>query len=188
MTTAARPHWTLTALGTLVVVVAGVLLWQRLPANTDTFAPFDVHGAAGQRVTGRGLSGTVDAVTITPKLVDPFGHRLTAVGTWVVVDTVLEAGNDYGTAHADLMVGPDQYLPTERVLNTAILQPGITDRRSWVFDVAPPALAEAGSVVFRVWVGDGRLDSRLVIEIPLTDPQVRHTGTLVLSAPVQAAR
>jgi hypothetical protein len=40
-------------------------------------------------------------------------------------------------------------------------------------------------VVFRVWVGDGRLDSRLVIDIPLDDPRVRRADDFTLPPPAQ---
>jgi hypothetical protein len=55
----------------------------------------------------------------------------------------------------------------------AEVNPVITQRGSWVFDVAPALLAtESDPMTLRVWVGDGRLDSRLVIRIPLDGASV----------------
>lgn len=174
-------------LGTLIAVVAGAVLWNHLPVNTDTFAPFDVHGSTGEHLTSTRLSGSVEQVTIAPEAISRFGKRLTAVGTWVIVQAAVDSGNDYANAQADLVVGPNTYRPTDRVLEATVIQPGITDRRAWVFDVAPAVLAEADSVVFRVWVGDGRLDSRLVVDIPLTGPSVHRTAVFRIPAPTQAA-
>jgi hypothetical protein len=86
--------------------------------------------------------------------------------------------------HAALVVGPNTYIPTERVgvgpLGVA-LAPGIAQRGAWVFDV-PPDLTKPGprDMALRVWVGDGRLDSRLVITLRLDDPRVRREQVIQL--------
>jgi hypothetical protein len=55
-----------------------------------------------------------------------------------------------------------------------------------VFDVAPALLHTyaADPLTLRVWAGDGRLDSRLLIRIGLTDPRVSEAGTAALSRTV----
>ena len=71
----------------------------------------------------------------------------------------------------------------------AEISPGIAQRGSWVFDVAP-ALLELGaseSLTLRVWVGDAFLDSRLVIRIPTDDSRVSRSDTVDLVPPVQSA-
>ena len=189
MTAPARTRRIFTVLGTLIVIAAGAALWHQLPAATNIYAPFDVHGDIGQRTAGRGLAATVDGAVITPRLDDAFGKQLAATGTWVVVEGSFDAGSRYAVAHAELLVGPNRYAPTDRLLYMpGQLQPGIADRRGWVFDVAPDVLQTVTSVVFRVYVGDGRLDSRLVIDIPLDDPRVRRTDDFELPRPTQDAR
>lgn len=190
MRIAARTRSVLTVLTTVLALAAGAMLWHKLPASTDVFAPFDVHGSIGQRTAGRGVAATVDAVTITPTLtVAPSGQNLGATGIWVVIEGGFEAGADYALMHAELRVGPNRYLPTERVIAMpAVLQPGIVDRRGWAFDVAPARLDTVGTVVFGAWVGDGRLDSRLGIDIPLDDRRVQHLTRVDLPSPTQETR
>jgi len=72
-------------LGSLLAIVAGAALWHQLPAATNIYAPFDVHGDIGRRAAGRGLAATVDAVVITPRLANATGKMFAATGTWVVV-------------------------------------------------------------------------------------------------------
>jgi hypothetical protein len=176
-------------LSTALTIAASAVLWHHLPANTDVFAPFDVRGGLGEQTAGRALSATAYAVTVTPQLTDRYGRKLAATGTWVVVDVALQAGSDYGLAKADLRVGPNTYRPTDRLfVMPPELQPGIADRRGWAFDVAPQVLDSVASVVFRAWVGDSRLDSRLVIDIPLRGPRAYRVDSFELADPVQQVR
>lgn len=48
-----------------------------------------------------------------------------------------------------------------------VLAPGIRSRGSWVFDVAPSLLDARAPMTLRLWVDDGRLDSRLNIALDL---------------------
>lgn len=178
----------LTVVVTIVAIAAGAALWHRLPVTTDVFAPFDVPGRIGEPVAGRGLSAVVDGLRIGPVLTDHNGQDRPATGIWLIVDGAFEAGTEYGRMYADLLVGPNRYAPTDRVLTPpAELQPGITDRRGWAFDVAPERLESVDLVVFRAWVADGRLDDRLVIDIPRTDPRVHEGHRVDLPKPVRGA-
>ncbi|PRC51513.1 hypothetical protein C6A85_63695, partial [Mycobacterium sp. ITM-2017-0098] len=79
--------------------------------------------------------------------------------------------------HADLLVGPNTYAPSDRFFGRTLgaeVAPGIAQEGSWVFDVATP-LAAAGAtdaITLRVWTGSDLLDSRLVIETPAGDPHI----------------
>ena len=69
------------------------------------------------------------------------------------------------------------------------ISPGITQRGAWVFDVAP-ALVAPGSpepLTLRVWVGDGRFDSRLVIAIAPDDSRVARVDAVTVEAPEESA-
>ncbi len=181
-----EPRRWLAVPATLLVIAAGAGLWQQLPRNTDIYAAFDEYGVVGQQVQGRGLSGTVEAVTIGPTIVTDTHRRLNATGIWVVVYAAVEAGTDHGLAEAELMVGDSRYLPTSRLLvMPPRVTPGFVDRRGWVFDVAPDRLDAVKAVRFRLWVGDGRLDSRLVFDIPLDDAVVRNLDPVILVRPAQ---
>jgi hypothetical protein len=183
-----RGRQVIAGLSTALTIAVSVFLWHHLPANTDVYAPFDVPGELGEQTAGRGLSGTVESATVTPRLTRPGGKEIAATGTWVIVDGVFQAGVDYGLANAELLVGGNQYRPTDRLITIPPqLQPGISDRRGWVFDVAPEILDSVRSVVFRIWVGDGRLDSRLVVDIPLDDSRVQHSTSVLLADPSQEA-
>ncbi len=86
-----------------------------------------------------------------------------------MVSTTLDVTREPVLPHADLLVGP-QHLRADTVLlpGADLVQPGITQQRTWAFDVPPDLLKSVPSVVVRLWGGgDGRLDSRLVIDIPL---------------------
>jgi hypothetical protein len=89
----------------------------------------------------------------------------------VVVNTALEGTRSTELPHSELIVGPNTYTPTDVFFTNTLMaeiSPGITQRGSWVFDVAPALVAPGKSepMTLNVWVGDGRLDSRLVIRIP----------------------
>lgn len=158
----------------VAAVVASAVVWHNLPANSDVYAPFTVHGTAGAPVSGRAVNATVTGVRAASTLrVDSvLNPVVAAVGRWVVVDADIRPGTDTELPHADLVAGADTYQPTDRLqLGTMLggaIQPGITTTGSWVFDVAPAVLEAGSPLALRVWVGDGRLDSRLDIAIPPT--------------------
>ncbi len=178
-------------LATAMVIAAAALLWQNLPTPDDVYGPFDVHAGVGQRATGRGVTAQVDAVRIAPRI---RGEResapvIDALGAWVVIDG--EAMTTLGdeSLKSELILGPNTYRRTDRVNFlpiTGSLAPGITVRGSWVFDV-PVDLVAAGAppMMLRLWVGDGRQDSRLVVDIPVDDPKVSRTDLVRLEPATQ---
>lgn len=184
-----RTRSALTVLSTVLAIAAGAVLWHRLPVATDIFAPFDVRGDIGLPTAGRNLTAAVDGVTITPTMTTKYDKTLRATGVWLVVDGAFDVDQDSGLLHADLLIGPNRYAPADlMVYRPPLLQPGITERRGWPFDVAPKVLEDADSVVFRAWLGDGRLESRLVIDIPLDDNRVQRAPRIDLPPPVRVAR
>lgn len=184
-----RARWLLTVLSTVFVIAASAVLWHKLPVATNIFAPFDVHGDIGQPTAGRNLTAVVDGVTIAPTMTTRYDRKLQAIGVWLVVDGSFDVDNDPGLLHADLLVGPNRYEPADLMAyQPPQLQPGITERRGWPFDVAPTVLDGADSVVFRAWLGDGRLESRLVIDIPLDDKRVQRAPSVDLPPPAREAR
>lgn len=173
----------LPALGTIVVIAAAAIVWLHLPTPPDILGPFDVHGDAGAEVTGRAVAATVTGVRIAPEV-----NSVKAAGIWVVVDTTLEGTRSTDLPHSELIVGPNTYTPTDRFfLKTlmAEISPGIAQRGAWVFDVAPALVSPGASapMTLRVWVGDGRLDSRLAIGIPDDGSHVIRTDAVTLDTP-----
>ena len=178
----------------VVVLAAAAVLWHDLPTPTAVYAPFDVRGSMGAAVTGRGVSATVTRVRIADRLGNAAGRDrspVTATGRWVVVDAVLMATTTPDRPHVELLVGPNTYSPADR-FDSAIavgeLAPGIAVTAPWVFEVAPTVLdaASDGQATLHVWVGDGRLDSRLVITVPLAGPGASRSDVATLQ-PVTAA-
>ncbi|MHA0287247.1 hypothetical protein ACXYX3_12430 [Mycobacterium sp. C3-094] len=156
----------LSAVCVVLLVAAAALIWHHLPTPTDLYGPFDVHGQAGEPVRGRGVTATVTSIRVAPEV-----NSVPAAGRWVVVETTLQAQGSTDVPHADLLVGPNTYIPTDRFLTKTLgrsLAPGIEQRGAWVFDVASALIDgdDLGSLVLRVWVGSDLLDSRLVIAIP----------------------
>lgn len=165
---------------TVAVLAAGALLWHSLPVNTEIYAPFDESGRIGQSTKGRALDATVNTVDIGAQAIaQPSGRGWAATGTWVVVHSTVTATDSPVVVNADLLVGPNTYRPSEQFLTgVGYLQPGIAQQRAWAFDVASDVLAEADSVVLRIWGSDPRLDSRLVIDVALSDPGVRRADSV----------
>jgi hypothetical protein len=172
----------------VIVVAAAALVWHRLPTPTDLYGPFDVRGAAGDVVRGRPLTVTVTSVRIASQV-----NSVEAAGGWVVVDATVAANSSTELPHADLMIGPNTYVPSDRFFGKTLgaeIAPGIPQRGAWVFDVAAPLVADDASetIVLRVGAGSDLLDSRLVIDIPADDPRITRTDDIDLVAPEVSAR
>jgi hypothetical protein len=177
----------LTAFGVVVTVAAGAVVWQHLPTPTEVFGPFDVHAAAGTPAVGRAVSATVTGVHITPEV-----DSIKPAGIWVVVNAALEGTRSTEMPHSELVVGPNTYDPSDRFVTRTLMadiSPGITSRGSWVFDVAPDLVAPASAepLTLHVWVGDGRLDSRLAIRLPTDGSLFSRVDAVVLTKPEQSA-
>lgn len=194
MTSSAALRGATRALASAAVIAAGAVVSQNLPAGSEIYAPFPVAGVLGEAAGGRGITATVTGVQIAPEvLVTPkvgAPKSFSAIGQWVVVQTSMRPGDRTEFAHADLTAGPRTYLPTDRLPPGSTLggtiQPGFVSRGAWVFDVAPDALDSAprdGPVTLRAWVGDGRLDSRLEINLVLGDSRVVRSQRAEVSAP-----
>ncbi len=178
----------LTAVGVVITVAAAAVVWQNLPAPTDVLGPFDVHADAGTPATGRAVSATVTSVRIAPEV-----NSVKPAGIWVVVNTALEGTRSTELPHSELVVGPNTYSPSDVFsIDTMMgeISPGITLRGSWVFDVAPAFVAPGASdpMTLFVWVGDGRLDSRLAIHVPLHGSRFSRVDTITLEKPEMSAK
>ncbi len=172
----------------VVVVAAAALVWHNLPTPTDLYGPFDVRGGAGEPVRGRAVIATITSIRIAPQV-----NSIKAAGDWVVVDTTLDAVDSTELPRAELIVGPNSYVPSDRFFMDSLgaeIAPGITQRGSWVFDVASPLVAQDASepITLRVWAGSDLLDSRLVIEVPADDPRTTRTDEVELRPPSVGAR
>ncbi|AQA05161.1 hypothetical protein BVC93_25240 [Mycobacterium sp. MS1601] len=184
---------TVHVLAVAVVIAAAAFLWHNLPRNSQIYAPFDVTTDAGTPATGRNVTATVLGTQIT-RVVEPESgrpSRLEAAGVWVVVNAEVAALDEPGRLWVQLEVGPDTYTSTDRLPPTATpggtMQPSMNYRADWVFDVAPDMLARVDDVRLRVWLDDGRLDSRLVIRIPLEGPGVSNLDRVRLPRPAVSA-
>ena len=176
-----------TALAVVVTVAAAAVVWQNLPTPTDVLGPFDVRGQAGTPVTGRAVSATVTSVRVTDEV-----NAKKAAGVWVVVDTALEGTVSTELPHTQLALGPNTYRPSDVFLTDTMMgeiSPGLTLRGSYVFDVVPALVAPDSSdpLTLFVWVGDGRLDSRLVIEIPKKGSEFSRVDDVTLKKPEMTA-
>ncbi|HEY7052418.1 MAG TPA: hypothetical protein VH496_09850 [Mycobacterium sp.] len=173
MSRAVSPRAVLRLVATLCVIAAAATVWHFLPMPTQVFAPFDVRGSVGQRVAGRPIEATVHDVRIAPEVTASTSgrkKRIAATGSWVVVDTTMQATVDPARPEAELLLDGNTYRPAERFLLENLdaggtLNPGIPERGTWVFDVATNLVDRPAPFILRLWTGDGRLDSRLVISI-----------------------
>ncbi|BBY67275.1 hypothetical protein MHEL_55180 [Mycolicibacterium helvum] len=167
---------------TVVAVALAALIWHHLPAQSSIYAPFDVHAGINTAAVGDNLSATVTGAAIAPTIEKPPSNKqIAAAGTWLMAATSLDATNAPVLPRADLLVGPNTYAPTDRLLSTnGLVQPGLTLRCVWIFDVPVDVLNSVKSVVLRVWGGDERLSSRLVMDIPLADASVNRSHSIVI--------
>jgi hypothetical protein len=169
---------------TAVVIAAAAALWQSLPTPDDVYGPFDVHAGIGEQATGRGIETQVTGVRVSPRVEKGRYPRqiVDAVGTWVAIDNETMTTLTVEVPRVELVIGPNTYVPTMRVgVLYPAFPPGIRVRSSWVFDV-PAELVALGSqtMSLRVWVGDSRLTSRLMIDIPLDDERVSREDPIVV--------
>jgi hypothetical protein len=165
-----RVRRALPAAASAVAVAAAATIWHHLPTPLDVYGPFDVHGTLGRQVVDRSFEVTVTAVRIGPRARARPRPAVTAVGEWVVVDAEVAARTRPARPTVELQVGPNTYISSDRFVVAPLgleVAPGIPQRGSWVFDVAPDVLDAADGVTLRLWQGDGRLDSRLVVDIPV---------------------
>jgi hypothetical protein len=180
------------ALATVLVVAAAAVVFHFLPVQTQIMGPFDVHGTFGETVTGRAIAATVHEVRVAPNVTSVSlgraGKPIAATGKWVVVDATLELVRDFVTPKAELLVDGNTFVPSERFLAEnlnagGLMGPGIPERGVWAFDVATDLLdaSSRAPLVLRVWVDDGRLDSRLVIAIDRHD--LSRQGVVALTPP-----
>jgi hypothetical protein len=186
VTVASRLRASLPAALSAVVIAAAALLWHNLPDLMDVEEPFDVHGTMGEQVSGRAIAVTVTGARAGPRVQALPRAAVDATGEWLVVDAELDAVSGFVLPVVDLQVGPNTYIPSERFRPTQLggeLAPDIPQRGSWVFDVAPELLDESAPMALRVWQGDSRLDSRLVVTIAL--PPGDRGDTTVLLDPVE---
>lgn len=156
------------------LIAASAMLWHHLPVPTQIYAPFDVHGSAGNPVHGTSLAVTATRVQIAPKgkfyMSQRFSNTLLAGGTWLVVDATVSALTSTTLPTADLVVGGNTYLPSSQTPPGygGQVDPGLPQHGHWVFDVAPELLQPsiAKPLQLRVWSGgETRLNSRLVINL-----------------------
>jgi hypothetical protein len=171
------------------LIVAAALLWHHLPVPTQVYAPFDVHGNVGSPVRGRTLTVIASKVQVAPKakftLTRYATQTATATGRWVVIDATISATAASVTAAAQLLVGGNSYQPSSRAemsSPTGWVDPGIPQRVSWVFDVANELIepSPATPLQLRVWSGDERLNSRLVIDLDRPAPERVGVATVKL--------
>ncbi len=192
LTTPRRLGQFVAPLTAVIAIVASALVWHNLPVNTDIYAPFPVRGESGSPVQGRAIATTVTGLRIAPRVTPDPGRPVNAIGVWVIVDATVAATETSGLPRAELLIGPNSYLPTDRLLPGttlgALLDPGIAEQGAWVFDVPSSLLDTVDSVVLRTWLGlDPRLDSQLVVNIPLHDSGVSRLDAVKLARPVGVA-
>ncbi|WP_395311251.1 hypothetical protein V4U86_10975 [Mycobacterium sp. AMU20-3851] len=170
---------------TAVVIAAAAVLWHNLPTPDDVYGPFDVHAGIGEPAAGRAITAEVNGIRIAPRIRKMRGTApvVDAVGIWVAVDGEVMSTRFDEVPNVELLVGPNTYVPTDRLgylPMTGSLAPGIAVRSSWVFDLPSDLVAASQQMTLRVWVRDGRMDSRLVVDLPLAGPSVSRSDLIVI--------
>jgi hypothetical protein len=182
-----NPRRALSAVGVVAAVAAAAVVWQNLPTPTDVLGPFEVYGDAGKETAGRGVSATVTDLRIAAEV-----NSTKPAGVWVVVDVALTGTTATELTHSELLVGPNTYSPSDVFSLDSVfgqINPGITMRGSWVFDVAADLVAPdaTDALTLLIWAGDGRLDSRLAIRIPTQGSHFSRVDDVTLQKPESSA-
>lgn len=179
---------------TVILITAAALSWHHLPVPTQIYAPFDVHGDLGNPVRGHSLAATVSGVRVAPIGKFAMGEftmsTKSATGTWLIVDATMSALTFSESFTADMTLGGNTY-PVSATAPPGFgsrVDPGLPQHGHWVFDVAPELLQPsiAKPMQLRVWSGDNRLNSRLVINLD-TKPLERADVVTVKSYEVGPA-
>lgn len=184
----------------VAMLTASVFVWNRLPYATDVAAPFEVHGSAGNTVTGRLFAVTVTKAAVAPVVkhtgVFPKARNLKSRGQWLVIKATVNSLVDAPQASARLVLDDKAFLPDDRLrsstLDAAILSPLIPLTGVYVFEVPTDSLNRSANaqlaVIYQRSTPNGepaKWDSALLIDIPL-DPE-HAPRTSVIALPVNKA-
>lgn len=176
------PRW-VGGLAVGALLVASALAVATAPDNAAVIAPFAITGPAGEPVSSRTLTVTVNGVALTESLLVKY-RDLPAIdtdGVWVVVDTTISANlGTEGLGYVELWIGDVHYRVADVLPPPTPLQltygAGVPQRGSLVFELPREALDAPGAaratVVFLPRL-DSSLDSAPVIGIDLTGIDVR---------------
>lgn len=161
----------LAALAAVPVIALAAVGWHHLPTNVQVYAPLDVHGRPGTAVTGDTLAVTATDVGVASAVRVGYQAPLEPSGRWLVVQATVRALNETVLPKAELAVGANTYVPASEFvvarLGVHSVDPGISQRGSWIFDV-PTDLIDRSVVpalALRVWTERGPFVSRVVIDI-----------------------
>lgn len=175
-----------------LLFVSGVIA-NGIPDESVRDAPFELHGALGETLTGRNLSATVTgAQFVQQPRGELWGEPWAAEsgGIWLVVDA--EAACVVSLCHLQsvmLDVDGTRWSASERPSSLSVAQTtlaaGIPTAGALLFEVPAELASEAADATapvpaqLRLGIGsDDRLDSLLVIEIDLAGLQQRRSADI----------
>jgi hypothetical protein len=163
------------AVAAVLLAIAG-LMWPWLPTKLQSWAPIQVHGAVGQRVTGRDLAVTVHSTFLAHEVVAKGSrglNRFPSNGIWVVIVLSYEPLLEPEKPRFDLQAGGDTYDLNLSGFST-LVQPEMPDRGPLAFEV-PTVPRSATLLVSNKHeettgiVMEAPLDSEIAIHLPLAD-------------------
>ncbi|WIM87685.1 hypothetical protein PT015_23115 [Candidatus Mycobacterium wuenschmannii] len=162
-------------LAAALLVCAGAM-WSLLPTKLQSWAPIDVHGQLGQRITGRDIAVTVArtylARAVTAK--SPNGLNVFSTkGVWLVMMVSYEPLFTPQSPHFDLRVGDSTY-DTNLSGFHSMVQPGMPLSSPMAFEL-PTTPTSATLLVSNVRVESSMaemdtapLDSRVAVDMSLS--------------------
>ncbi|ALR13252.1 hypothetical protein MYCSP_19625 [Mycobacteroides saopaulense] len=169
-----------------LLLTGSAYLYMNVPKRTDSYAPLLVHGTAPAPTAGRNLSVTVHRVFSAPEVRAKSSVSDSSIDTYQTKGRYIAIDLSYETVRMpdriDLQLEAD-HLNIDRenfAATKAFGQPGVSVRKTWVFDVpAPPKSLNLLAIIFpdnEFRMMQGWVDSQLLIAIP---PEMIHEQPLI---------
>ncbi|WP_078321486.1 hypothetical protein [Mycobacteroides chelonae] len=172
-----------------LLLAGSAYLYMNVPKRTDSYAPLLVHGTAPAPTAGRNLSVTVHRVFSAPEVRVKSSVSDSSIDTYQTKGRYIAIDLSYETVRTpdriDLQLEADhRNIDRENFAATkASGQPGVSVRKTWVFDAPePPRALNLLAIIFPdndFRMMQGWVDSQLLIVIPPEMIQERPLLTLV---------
>ena len=152
------------------------LMWSLLPTKVQSWAPIDVHGTIGQRVTGRDIAVTVHssylAHEVTAKGTDGL-NRFVSKGVWLVMVTSYEPLLRPEAPRFQLRADGKTFSTNLSAFGNHVVEPEEPSRGPLAFEL--PTIPHGATLLVSNKIvdndyqeTDALLDSRLAITIPVS--------------------
>jgi hypothetical protein len=151
-------------------------MWSLLPTKVQSWAPIDVHGTVGQRITGRDIVITVHRTYLAKEVTatgDNGLNRFPSTGVWLVMVLSYEPLLRPGSPRFELRADGRSFSTSVSGFGSRAVQPEMPARGPLAFELPAEPRSATLLVTNRLVDTDFQetiapLDSRIAITMPLT--------------------